>query len=193
MMSPAKGADLFWASSSGLENAYADNRKANSRLYTIPVDDWFCKTNFTVECFYKSNGDMEPNGVFVVRESEFLLGVGTKNHLYCRVGAGADAWSGSVSATDPDESADDQWHHAAMVVRQGESIRLYRDYKQVAEAELSTSVFAKGNTVPIGVSGGYNYNVFKGLLDEVRITLRALEPHEFIHEYKKPGLAIFIR
>ncbi len=197
MMSPAKGADLFWASSSSLENAYADvdHRVANTRVYAYPVDDWFCKTNFTVECFYKANGDMEATGVFVVRESQFKLGVGTKNHLSCMVGANNDAWVGRILVTDPDAFVDDQWHHAAMVVRQGESIRLYRDYRQVAEEELPTNVYAKPNvdTVPIGVSGGYNYNVFKGLLDEVRVTLRALEPHEFIHEYKKPGFAIFVR
>ena len=90
-----------------------------------------------------------------------------------------------------------------MVVRQGESVKLYRDWsaQPVAQAALSTNLpprsvtesyssiyIAGGRTLP-----GGRRNTFNGRLDEVRITLRALEPDEFIHPFVPRGVVIIFK
>ena len=208
-MSLSKGADSFWTSTNSLMNAYADVRATSAYLYAQPTEDWFSERDFTVECFYKSNGDIEQYTPFVSRPGgvnmQFNLGVGDqKNKLYCIVSPeGVTNNAQSVKLTDPADTADGKWHHAAVVVRQKESIKLYRDWsaQPVAEVALSTnlpsrSVTANYSSIYIAggkTSTGGKRNTFNGWLDEVRITLRALEPDEFICPYKSPGIVIIFK
>ena len=207
----SKGTDSFWASSNSLMNAYAsaDARMTDAYLYANPTEDWFSERDFTIECFYKSNGDIEQYTPFVSRPGgvnmQFNLGVGdNKNRLYCIVSPeGVTNNAQSVKITDPAGTADGKWHHAAVVVRQKESIKLYRDWsaQPVAQAALSTNLpprsvtesyssiyIAGGRTLP-----GGRRNTFNGRLDEVRITLRALEPDEFIHPFVPRGVVIIFK
>ena len=205
-MRPSRGAVTSFFSTNCLENAYtnASSRQTNAYLYTEPLKDWFSKTNFTIECFYKSNGRIEQYTPFVWRRGgvnvQFNLGVGpTANRLYGVVcPAGAKAVGDQKTFADTANSADSQWHHAAMVVRQGESVKLYRDWiaTPVAQVTLTTNLYPKAVNTDgsvIAIAGGSSRNTFNGRLDEVRITLRALEPHEFICPYKPRGISIRIK
>ena len=186
-----------------LENAYtnASSRSTGAYLHVLPAEDWFSKTNFTVECFYKSKGNIEQYTPFVFRwggvNVQFNLGVGgTPNKLYGVVcPANATAVAHQKTFADSANTADGQWHHAAMVVRQGESVKLYRDWlsQPVAQTTLTTNLYPKGLSAensPLYIAGGASRNTFNGRLDEVRITLRALEPDEFICPFKSLGTQI---
>lgn len=209
IMSLSKRADSFWTSSYSLMNAYADVRATSAYLYAQPTEDWFSERDFTVECFYKSNGDIEQYTPFVSRPGgvnmQFNLGVGDqKNKLYCIVSPeGATNNTQSLKVTDSANTADGKWHHAAVVVRQKESIKLYRDWsvQPVAVVALSTNLpprSVSANYSSIYIAGGKTMtggkrNTFNGWLDEVRITLRALEPDEFIHPFVPRGIVIIFK
>jgi len=201
-MRPSRGAISKFTSERCLENGYTNNvRMVNNYLSVKLLDDWFSKTNFTVECFYKSKGTIEQYTPFVYRKGgvnvQFNLGVGpVASKLYGVVcPAGATAVAHQKTFADATNSDDEQWHHAAMVVRQGESVKLYRDWspQPVAQATLTTNLCSKAASASDGdlyIAGGYGRNAFNGRIDEVRITLRALEPNEFICPFKSLGTQI---
>ncbi len=201
-MRPSRGAISKFTSERCLENGYTnDVRAVNCYLHTPLQDDWFSKTNFTIECFYKSKGTIEQYTPFVFRfggvNVQFNLGVGpSAGRLYGVVcPAGATAVAHQKTFAEATRSDDEQWHHAAMVVRQGESVKLYRDWspQPVAQTTLTTNLYPRavtGGTPDLYIAGGSGRNAFNGRLDEVRITLRALEPNEFICPFKSLGTQI---
>ena len=198
----SRGAISKFTSERCLENGYTnDVRMVNNYLSVQLLDDWFSKTNFTVECFYKSKGLIGQYTPFVYRRGgvnvQFNLGVGSlEGKLYGVVcPAGATATSQQKTFAEATRSDDEQWHHAAMVVRQGESVKLYRDWspQPVAQTTLTTNLCPKAASDSDGnlyIAGGFQRNAFNGRLDEVRITLRALEPNEFICPFKSLGTQI---
>lgn len=199
-MRPSRGTFSKLTSEKCLENAYTnDVRAVNCYLHTPLQDDWFSKTNFTVECFYKSKGTIEQYTPFVFRfggvNVQFNLGVGdSRGKLYGVVlPEGATNASQQQKIFDTTRSDDEQWHHAAMVVRQGESVKLYRDWspQPVAQITLTTNLYPNAaSNSDLYIAGGNGRYAFNGRLDEVRITLRALEPNEFICPFKSLGTQI---
>lgn len=178
-------------SSHALKNVLDDTIK--DARYCEPPEgtDYFATTNFTIELFYKMDGNVTKYRSMFKRQGannvQVNLGVGGyDNKLTAEVITGEDSSSyTTVKINDPGATNDGEWHHAALVVDQtGETktMRLYRDYKLIGTATLSanlTSVVKNNNPkwYLIGLADDYNYN---GWLDSVRVTLRALEPQEFL-------------
>ena len=160
--------------------------------YCTPPDgtDYFATTNFTIELFYKMDGNVATwHSMFKrfgANNVQVSLTVGYANNLVAQVMTGEDSSSYDTKTISETESTSDgQWHHAALVVDQtGETktARLYRDYKLRGSATLATNLTSVvRNTDPkwyvIGSGDGYEFN---GWLDSVRVTFRALEPQEFL-------------
>lgn len=158
--------------------------------YCTPPDgtDYFATTNFTIELFYKMDGDVGAWRTLFKRfgGNNVQVNLGTVSNN--KVGAQfitADNSSSTKTIYDSDFTNDGQWHHVALVVDQtGETktARLYRDYKLRDSATLAANLTSVvRNKDPkwyvIGSGDGYEFN---GWLDSVRVTLRALEPQEFL-------------
>ena len=166
--------------------------------YCTPPDgtDYFATTNFTIELFYKMDGNVSAWRTLFKRlggnNVQVNLGTVSNNKVGAQFITADDSSSTNSTKTiyDSDFTNDGQWHHVALVVDQtGETktARLYRDYKLRGSATLATNLtsFVKDNDPKWYVIGsgdrykGYDYN-FNGWVDSVRVTLRALEPQEFL-------------
>jgi hypothetical protein len=160
--------------------------------YCTPPDgtDYFATTNFTIELFYKMDGNVATwHSMFKrfgANNVQVSLTVGYANNLVAQVMTGEDSSSYDTKTISETESTSDgQWHHAALVVDQtGETktVRLYRDYKLRGTATLAanlTSVVRNHDPKWYVVGSGDSYE-FNGWIDSVRVTLRALEPQEFL-------------
>ena len=160
--------------------------------YCTPLDgtDYFATTNFTIELFYKMDGNVSAWRTlfkrFGANNIQVNLGVGGANKLSAQVMTGEVSSSYETKTiNDSQVTNDDKWHHAALVVDQtGESktMRLYRDYKLIGTQELATnltSVVRGGDQKWYVIGSGDKYE-FNGWVDSVRVTLRALEPQEFL-------------
>ena len=173
-----------------------DETKIDSRCCTPPDGtDYFATTNFTIELFYKMDGDVTKFRTLFKRKGannvQVNLGVGENNNkLTAEVMSGEAEPFNTYKINDPETTNDGQWHHVALVVDQtGETktARLYRDYKLRDTETLATNLtsFVRNNDPKWYVIGsgdrynGYDYN-FNGWVDSVRVTLRALEPQEFL-------------
>ena len=161
--------------------------------YCTPLDgtDYFATTNFTIELFYKMNGSVTAWRTLFKRKGannvQVNLGVGgTANKLAAQVMTGEDSSSYETKTINDSETTNDgEWHHAALVVDQtGESktMRLYRDYKLIGTQELATNLTSvvRGSDSKWYVTGSGDGYEFNGWIDSVRVTLRALEPQEFL-------------
>ena len=161
--------------------------------YCTPPDgtDYFATTNFTIELFYKMGGNVSAWRTLFKRKGannvQVNLGVGaTANKLAAQVMTGEDSSSYTTKTINDSETTNDgEWHHVALVVDQtGETktVRLYRDYKLRGTESLAanlTSVVRESDSkwYVAGSGDGYEFN---GWIDSVRVTLRALEPQEFL-------------
>ena len=159
--------------------------------YCTPPDgtDYFATTNFTIELFYKMDGDVGAWRTLFKRfggnNVQVNLGTVSQNKLGAQVTTGHDTSYDTKTIYDTETTRDGQWHHVALVVDQtGETktARLYRDYKLRGTATLATNLTSKlKNSNPrwylTGSGDGYEFN---GWIDSVRVTLRALEPQEFL-------------
>ena len=163
----------------------------DGRYCTPPAGtDYFATTNFTIELFYKIDGSVAAwHSMFKrfgANNVQVNLGVGGANKLSAQVMTGEVPSSYETKTiNDSQVTNDDKWHHAALVVDQtGETktMRLYRDYKLIGTQELATnltSVVRGGDQKWYVIGSGDKYE-FNGWLDSVRVTLRALEPQEFL-------------
>ena len=84
---------------------------------------------------------------------------------------------------DSARSDDGAWHHAALVFDRGRgTMTLFRDYGLVGQTAY-TGVVAPTDK-PIYIGGGYandgSFKAFNGLVDNVRVTTRALAVGEFL-------------
>ena len=165
--------------------------------YCTPPDgtDYFATTNFTIELFYKMDGNVSAWRTLFKRlggnNVQVNLGTVSANKLGAQfITADNPKPDSTPTIYDTETTNDGQWHHVALVVDQtGETktARLYRDYKLRATETLATNLtsFVRNNDPKWYVIGsgdrynGYDYN-FNGWIDSVRVTLRALEPQEFL-------------
>ena len=179
-------------SGQALWTTWSSNDSAIRRYrYFQLTENWFSTTNFTVEFFYKMDGDIAAWTPLFRRagggdvQVDICVG-GTANKLSAAVrtdnGAGSFA---NCRVNDDALTNDGEWHHAALVVSQiGETktMQFYRDYKlkgglqtlpaNVTAKDLGESVILAGRSDQQRVNGCW--------MDSVRVTLRALEPQEFL-------------
>lgn len=105
-----------------------------------------------------------------------------------------DVATGAVSGmgTTAKGYVDDKWHHVALVVNRDErSAAFYVDYAAVLSKQnivLDADSGYSSAYPDLYIDNGYStaaYQMNEGYLDEVRITKRALAPHEFLTTYPK--------
>ena len=153
-----------------------------------PPEDVFSNSSFTVECCYKTAKQMPEYTPLVRRlggyNVQFNIGFGGGGNVGKLTAATVPGAAGStVSIVDTIRTDDGQWHHAAVVFdRARGTMTLFRDYEPVSSPTY-TGVVAPTNT-PIYIGGGYDntgaYKPYDGLIDNVRITMRALTVGEFL-------------
>lgn len=156
--------------------------------YFQPTENWFSTTNFTVEFFYKMDGNISTWTPLFRRTGannvQINIGVGgTANKLTATVMTGEEEPYTTVAINDDAATGDGKWHHAALVVSQTgatKTVRFYRDYKLKGSQTLADNLSAKYAGTDVTLSGRSDGNCFNGWMDSVRVTLRALEPQEFL-------------
>ena len=163
-----------------------------------PLDTtWFSKTNFTVETFFMTTNNVQTWNSFFQRKGgwnkQFQMGVSY-----------AGGWVGYNITTNETIGQVEQpahtfttgeWHHYAVVVDQtGESKHLtaYLDNVLVRQIDLLTGI-TQNNASNVNdhngawfIAGGPGDCAFDGKLDSMRVTLRALEPDEFLSARNPP-------
>lgn len=166
-----------------------NNEKRHIKIQ--PADDPFTNHSFTVECFYRSNTNNVDRYIPLIRRPggsnvQFNLGFNPAGTLS---GAILKTPSGSVLLSDVERTDNRNWHHAALVVDAAlKRLSLFRDYRRVKSSTYTGGVIASDQPIYIGGSPDGTLN-FNGWIDEARITLRALEPGEFLtpEEYFDPA------
>ena len=171
---------------------YVQEGEVYDGRYCTPPEgtDYFATTNFTIELFYKMDGDVTKYRSmfkrFGANNIQVNLGVGGANKLSAQVMTGEVSSSYETKTiNDSQVTNDDKWHHAALVVDQtGETktMWLYRDYKLIGTQTLTTNLTSvvRSNDPKWYVIGSGDKYEFNGWVDSVRVTLRALEPQEFL-------------
>lgn len=150
-----------------------------------PSGDDFTNKSFTVECYYRT--EQAKQYIPLVRRRggsnvQFNLGFGgTAGKLSATVleyyaGTGKD---GAKTVVDTVATNDGNWHHAALVVdAELKTVSLFRDSVKVGEVTYNGVLVA--GTTPVCLAGVDNGNSFDGLIDDVRITMKALAPESFM-------------
>ncbi|MDE3274553.1 MAG: LamG domain-containing protein, partial [Verrucomicrobiota bacterium] len=169
-----------------LSNAAPNDANAKHYLGWRPEKDVFTNTSFTVECFYKTT--LDGQWIPLVRRLggsnvQFNLGFGTT--VGCLSATVYDYYSSTgedfaKAINDPEPTNDNTWHHAALVVNaERKKVSLYRDRKLIGTQNYNGKLVPTTSSVTI--AGASNADrPYKGLVDEVRITQRALGPEEFL-------------
>lgn len=166
----------------------ATSTSARDYLAWQPPEDVFSNASFTVECCYKAAGTLGEYIPLVRRlggyNCQFNLGFGGGANVGKLSAATVPGNAGSQpSIVDAVRSDDGAWHHAALVFdRSRGTMTLFRDYEQIGSTSY-TGIVAPTDK-PIYIGGGYandnSFKVFSGLVDNVRVTMRALAVGEFL-------------
>ena len=153
-----------------------------------PPEDVFTNSSFTVECCYKTAGQLGPFIPLIRRlggsNVQFNLGL-SGDHMVGRLTAAVIQRNGEVkSVIDSIRSDDSEWHHAAFVFdRVRGKLQLFRDYEPVGSVDCPNKALIATDT-PIYMGGGFdnqgNFKPYDGAIDNVRITMRALNVGEFL-------------
>ena len=153
-----------------------------------PPEDVFSNSSFTVECCYKTAGQLG-NYIPLVRRlggynCQFNLGFNGGGNVGKLAALTVPGATGStVQIIDTVRTDDGQWHHAAVVFNRAlGKMTLFRDYESISSLEY-TGIVAPTNT-PICIGGAYasdgTFKPYDGAIDNVRITMRALTVGEFL-------------
>ncbi len=190
----SRASGVYEASEKSLENYItSSSSRNNGYVECMPTDvDWFAKTNFTIECYFKTENTTQIYTPLFRRCGGYNVQV----NLGIAGTAGNMAYNVSTNtAAQKQESfvpfSSGVWHHVAMVVDQtGETktMKFYFDHGStpVKTVSLPSSITAEdrsgvsnkgGKWFIAGADGG---NSFDGKIDSLRVTLRALEPEEFL-------------
>ena len=172
----AKALRTIW--SAGAQKAYR---------YFEPTENWFATTNFTVEFFYRMEGNIASYTPLFRRVGannvQINIGVGdTINKLAATVMTGEKPYT-TASINDDAATCDGKWHHAALVVSQTgltKTMRFYRDYRLKGTQVLTSNVTTNNTGKYVLIAGRSDGNCFNGWMDSVRVTLRSLEPQDFL-------------
>ena len=141
---------------------------------------------YTIECFVQADADC--NGM-IMELSPNINDSGSKGsfYLYANEGAMVRTSTGGYNgeAFTNGNICDGQWHHVAVIIDQStnvvtDAVRLYLDgVRQGRHTQSSEGVCLYVHNIYIGSRGGTSLP-FKGKIDDVRITIGALDPSEFL-------------
>ena len=177
-------------SSKALQNRIIDSshRQTGYLMCTPLDDDWLAKTNFTIETYFKTSNQAQPYVALFQRNGGFNV------QLKFGINSGGTSLGINISTNTAEQIQrdwytipKDEWHHAALVVNQtGEDkkIDLFIDGVRKSGMALDANLTSldkdgmthNGTWYFAGATG----NSFDGTIDSMRVTLRALEPQEFL-------------
>ena len=189
----SEASGVYEASEKSLENYISASSSQNGYVECMPTDvDWFAKTNFTIECYFKTENMTQTYTPLFRRCGGYNVQV----NLGVAGNGGYMAYNVSTNTAAQTQASFVQfsagvWHHLAMVVDQtGETktMKFYFDHSAtpVRTVSLPSSITAEdrsgisnkgGKWFIAGADGGSS---FDGKIDSLRVTLRALEPEEFL-------------
>lgn len=164
------GASLLWTSD-----------KTNSDLINIPGASMISTNDFTIELYYKTTDPTYTGTQTILASQASFLGKLCiyQNKLLLRVinteGKGLGDLTTSSTVNDGD------WHHVAFTYRKDTGvIRYYSDYKLIGQKQ-GVLRSASGASVYFAVGGeNRSSQLFKGSVDNLRITRRVLNVGEFL-------------
>lgn len=163
--------------------AWVKPEKADSTepIITKGNDEWMCTESYGIKRQVKYD---EKTGNKVYDKLEFYVyntEWDSENGVYEKV----------VASVDTPKNWSEQWHHVAGTF-DGKNLRLYLNGEEVATAVNEKGIAYGGNVVGIGADITYDAqnpnvpNSFSGLIDNVRISKRALTKEELNQENRKP-------
>ncbi len=190
----SEASGVYEASEKSLENYITSaSSRQNGYVECTPTDvNWFSTTNFTIECYFKTENTTQTFTPLFRRWGGYNVQV----NLGVAGNGGYMAYNVSTNTAEQTQASFVQfsardWHHVAMVVDQtGETktMKFYFDHSatpvrtvslpSIITAEDRSGISNKGGKWFIaGADGGSS---FDGKIDSLRVTLRALEPEEFL-------------
>ena len=190
----SEASGVYEASEKSLENYITSaSSRQNGYVECTPTDvNWFSTTNFTIECYFKTENTTQTFTPLFRRCGGYNVQV----NLGVAGNGGYMAYNVSTNTAEQTQASFVQfsardWHHVAMVVDQtGETktMKFYFDHSatpvrtvslpSIITAEDRSGISNKGGKWFIaGADGGSS---FDGKIDSLRVTLRALEPEEFL-------------
>lgn len=190
----SEASGVYEASEKSLENYITSaSSRQNGYVECTPTDvNWFSTTNFTIECYFKTENTTQTYAPLFRRCGGYTVQV----NLGIAGNGGYMAYNVSTNTAAQTQASFVQfsagvWHHVAMVVDQtGETktMKFYFDHSatpvrtvslpSIITAEDRSGISNKGGKWFIaGADGGSS---FDGKIDSLRVTLRALEPEEFL-------------
>ena len=182
-----------------------DRRTARHLSCNVASGISLSNTDFTIEMFYKTDGDVLYWTPIFRRNTEpaqqLYIGVGDNvlnndGHSYLRAIVQSvsqdNSVTNSVNMRDTAQSNDGEWHHLALV-RNGRSLTFYRDGGVAGTGMLDYDSLLGESDNWLFAGGGGGVNTFNGWIDSVRVTLRALSPEEFLQKATRPGFFIRVR
>lgn len=189
----SEASGVYEASEKSLENYITSSSSRNGYVECMPTDvDWFAKTNFTIECYFKTENMTQTYTPLFRRWG----GNNVQVNLGIAGNGGYMAYNVSTNTAAQTQENIVQfsagvWHHVAMVVDQtGETktMKFYFDHSSTPVKTVSLpsnleSDYRDGSADRSGkwyIAGANNGNSFDGKIDSMRVTLRALEPAEFM-------------
>ena len=155
----------------------------------------FCATSFTAEMFFRAPTDGGTESQTLLKSNYHfqltLNGSGSTGKIFFVYWDADQKWTNG--GTVGTELRDGQWHHLALVYDQTEKkLKVYLD-GAVSKSIDNVTLYDKEAASFIGSSNAQD-QIFKGNIDSVRITKRALSPEELLHACKAPlGLVLVVR
>ncbi len=151
----------------------------------------FPETDYTYMFWFKTSSPT--TGISSVRKPD--LGVYNDRQVFMSNGNICHRlWMEETICSSEKNYADNNWHHAAIVVQSAAGQKIYIDGVQVASGSKGSSDFIYDTHLDIGnaneaISGAYN---FKGLIDEVRIYNRPFSAKEIKESYESETITLTI-
>ena len=177
---PSITSDVSCTNAVSTYNTY-EGSAGGSYISVADATDMFRTNSFTVECFFKGDGNINtwtpllrrPGG----RNVQMNLGFGTPSGVLSQTLLDEDE-SSTSTFTGAESMNDGKWHHAALVVDQARKLALlYCDYQLLRSGSIKGNLCVKKGDIWIG---GASTATFKGWLDTFRVSLSALRPSEFV-------------
>lgn len=155
----------------------------------------FCASSFTAEMFFRvpTDGGTEAQ-TLLKSNSHFQLTLnGSNNAGKILLVYWDETGKWTNGGTIGTELRDGQWHHLALVYDQtAKNLKVYLD--GVVSRNKDDVTLYDGEAASFIGSSNNQDQIFKGNIDSVRITKRALSPEEFLHDCKGlSGLVLIFR
>ena len=147
----------------------------------IAPDSAFEKASFTLECFFKTPGQIDGETWTLFYSPCAKVGVGDDGKILGRGFRTYGDYNDVADITSKNRVDDGAWHHLAFVYdKDAAKTKLYVDYALQGSSNVTLGVTGTFNPSAGVQNIAGNRQYFPGWMDELRITRRALGPEEFI-------------